>query len=312
MMRVLYSQGAQTLYIVPIDLHGKPARATAATYAISDLRRSQGSSDREVVAAGTAATVDSYSQALTATAGAGAADPRKISVASTAGLAVGRQYLLTATNGQRELVTCDSVVADSYIRTRVPLVGTFPVGSTLRGIELAVVFPADEADDEDMVKQGGGPYAIDLVLTGVDRPVMRVFAEIVRVLPDTTACSFEDVLEQEPQAQAILGTRIDPYTPIRAATREFAVRMRLKGVRPETRDGGDATRLIVTYLTCANVLKYGSEEATRARAEWYRGQAESLMLQLVEGQPDGVVVTDESTDTAPPPRTPVEGLFSRF
>lgn len=77
------------------------------------------------------ATIDSYTQSLTAAAGPNQADPNKITPASTAGLIAGQRYLLhEASTGMQEWVT-PTEIESSYLRVRNGLRNNYTTAATL-------------------------------------------------------------------------------------------------------------------------------------------------------------------------------------
>lgn len=157
--RVLYGQGAQTLYFVPRDEYGRPSEATTPFATIVDLRKAEGASDRTVEARA-AITVSSASEALTAAAGPSQADARLLTVADTSGFTEGRSYLLKKTDGQREQVTIERIDSATAFHAQEPLEQDFAISDTLVGFELHVDFPSSEASDEGDFDDQGGPYQV--------------------------------------------------------------------------------------------------------------------------------------------------------
>lgn len=299
-LAVLYNGGAQLLRVVPVDLAGKPVRPSSATYGVADLRRSLLTTDREVVAAGTAATVHSFSQTTTAAAGMATADPRVVTVASTTGVSAGHRLMLTNLKGDRELLTVDSVTATT-VRARADLVKSYPTGSSLQGVEVICTFPEAEAADEQSLIGGGGPYALDLSLVGTDRPTMRVFVELVRQrgLP---LCSIEDLAELDAVAATIGGDRIDPYAAVRRASFELTTQLRLAGIDPNYAHFADAARLACSYLAGWHVLKTVKGDMVQARAADYAERARGLINAMINSRNVvGAATTSRSMDTAPSP-----------
>jgi hypothetical protein len=138
---VYFGGGDQPLVHLPL------ARASAATYLVEDLTESNDNPARELVAS-TAATVDSYANAITVAAGPGAADPRLLTFAAGTAPTLGRRYLLEHVDGRGELVRCVGGTTTT-MRLAVPLQGSFPIGATIRGIEVSGTFPSAAAADED-------------------------------------------------------------------------------------------------------------------------------------------------------------------
>lgn len=180
--RIRYSGTGADLSIieVPHDQDGRPTLASAATYAIYDVRYDIDDSNRTIVSAGTAATVDSVSTTISSAAGAGEADRTKLTVASATGITAGHAYLLTdATTGHRELVRVVSVVS-SNVYIDAALTRAFASSSTFQGIEVTATFDSTEAADEDRLIDGGGPYVIEWVWTGVTPTKRRSYIWVQR------------------------------------------------------------------------------------------------------------------------------------
>ena len=157
--RILYEQGEQTLYFVPVDQEGRPSVVTTPFATIKDLRKAVGSTGRAVLARA-AVTVATATETLTAAAGPATADARKLTVASTTGFTAGRTYLLTKADGQREAFVVDRVSTDAAIYTRESLESDYAIGDTLRGLEMPAAFPSAEASEQGDFEDGGGPYQV--------------------------------------------------------------------------------------------------------------------------------------------------------
>ena len=141
--RVYFGEGEQPVVTIP-HRDGRPLRVTAATYAILDTRHPDNSDDHELVAAGTAAAVDAASTTLTVRAGRAAEDRRHITVTSTAGCVAGKHYLLEAADGRAELVRAAAVPSATTLLTTAEIAGDYFAGTTLRGVEVTAIFPAEE------------------------------------------------------------------------------------------------------------------------------------------------------------------------
>ena len=77
-------------------------------------------------------SIDSVSTTTTAAAGHSNTNRKLITVVSTTGISVGREYLLTAADGQYEWVEVVAVdSSDLQVTTRSPLQGEYPIGATL-------------------------------------------------------------------------------------------------------------------------------------------------------------------------------------
>ncbi len=160
-MRVIYNQGDQRISVVPIHPDtGSPVvvdSGTDVTVSIVDLRESESSTNRTVLATTTVAQ-DSFSASLTDTAGYSSADPSAIP-AHTSSAARGRTYLLQEFDGPSEVLRLTETGPTSGTAT-APLRSNYTAGATLRGVELVATFPTAEANDEDSVEDKGGPYLV--------------------------------------------------------------------------------------------------------------------------------------------------------
>lgn len=161
-MRVIYNQGDQRISVVPIHPStGQPVivdSGSSITVAIVDLRESD-TSDDHVVLAATAAAQDSFSAALTGSAGYSQPDPHALPV-DASGAALGRTYLLESSDGRREALQLRALGGSSSASTLYPLRENYAAADTLRGVELFSTFPSAEANDEDSVEDRGGPYLV--------------------------------------------------------------------------------------------------------------------------------------------------------
>lgn len=106
------------------------ARPTSATFKVF----SDGTGDDGTVEFDGTATVDSVNTTVNAASGAQEADPHKVSLASTASVAVGRKYLITQ-NSLQEWVEVASIHS-GYVRTRDRLMNDFTSGATFQGTDL--------------------------------------------------------------------------------------------------------------------------------------------------------------------------------
>lgn len=137
--RIIFGQTSQTLVHVP------PAYVATATYTIEDLTYGVDESSR-VIASGSA-TVASFSVTSTAAAGADTSNPNRFTATTTAGT-VGEPAALYGADGSRELVEIEAISLNAYVDTLSPIAGSYPTGSTLRGLKLSASFPdVDAADD---------------------------------------------------------------------------------------------------------------------------------------------------------------------
>jgi hypothetical protein len=114
-------------------LEGRP---TAATF---DVFRDYMLDNGTAEFSGTA-TIDSVNTTVSATSGAGQADPQKLSLTSTAAIVVGTKYLLVESQ-KTEWVEPVEVTA-TYIRCRHPIASSFTTSATLVGTKITAAVNA--------------------------------------------------------------------------------------------------------------------------------------------------------------------------
>lgn len=124
--RLIYNVTGQTMRHVP------DAYQASISWALQDLTLDVDNAAR-TLDSGTAA-VDTTTEVITAAAGPGTANPRLLTMASTTGFAVGTTYQIVSPAGESELFECSGITTDASILARLPLLSSYPVGSTIRGI----------------------------------------------------------------------------------------------------------------------------------------------------------------------------------
>lgn len=281
--RIVYGQGAETLYHVSRDRHGRPTVVGSATYVILDMREGETSSQREVVAS-TAATLDSGSATTSAAAGRSTADATLLTVDDASDFAEGDRILVAATDGgHRELATVHATTATT-INTRAPLSGVYASGSSVSGIEMSGVFPSSEANDADeTVEDGGGMYQIVWTYT-IDGEVWNV-AEPIWVTRYSLQpwATEEEVIRKHPAIKK----RVSPTTMSDAlvhATEDVAAALEIVGKDPRQFRLGLAGRLAVIYGALAYIFdQFGGEEDARL-AEKYEERSMYFREGLTTGR----------------------------
>lgn len=106
---------------------------SAAVWALSD----DDTSTAETATTGSAA-VDTATEATTAAAGSDQTDPRKLTVASSAGFVVGRRYYVSKA-GLSEAFELARVDTDAALYARHPLVNAYASGATINGTLRATI-----------------------------------------------------------------------------------------------------------------------------------------------------------------------------
>lgn len=296
--QIIYGAGSQTIRTVPINRHGRPTLATSATYRIIDLRKGEDDPEREVVAAGTGATIDSTSTTTTASCGIGTANERKILVNSTTGFVQGLRYLLTSSDGTRELVLCEAI-GSGYVAVRDAISRQFASNSTLRGIEVSGTFPSGTANDEEKIEDGeGGPFCVDWSWD-VDPSPRREMIWLIRQ-PDSLLITTEDLFALEPAISSIEGDRFRPETAIRQAATEIRAWCQAHQIDPDNFDGGTMLKLAVTYRAAWHSLRQLDGPTNRERAQELKDESQKYLDSITIGQPpEKSVKVSPSSDTAP-------------
>lgn len=154
-------------------------RQATATWVLHDLSFSTDSADHTLASG--SANVDSAEEALATTdAGPNAADPRRWTVASTAGFAVGTWYLLQGDDGTKEIHKLEGLSTNAYLRMRDPIVGSYTAGSaTIYGLELVSTTALASAvyDDENLLEE---ERRLRVVWTYADGTIVQQQARVVR------------------------------------------------------------------------------------------------------------------------------------
>lgn len=157
---IVFDLTGQTVEIYPPEvLEGVPG--AAATYRVWDGAASM---DDDTVMSGTA-TMDTTDLDLDAASGVGQADRRKINLASTTGLAVGRYYLLDEGNGQREVVRLVRIVTDDYALAEHDLMHAYTTAANLKGYRQVFTVDATWVADDANLNDPGYPYRIEWAYT---------------------------------------------------------------------------------------------------------------------------------------------------
>lgn len=122
--------------------HASATPQLTATWEVHDLTTGIGSS-AYVVASG-AAVMDTLSRSPSSAAGPGTPNPRRVSMASTTGIEVGRTYLMRE-GGRSELVEVAGLSTDAYVDLRHALVGSYTTAATLEGVTMLALLPDEIA-----------------------------------------------------------------------------------------------------------------------------------------------------------------------
>ena len=304
--RIYYGKGEQTLRTVP-HRDGRPVLVASATYGIFDSRYGDESSEYEVVSSGTAASVDSFSQTLTSKSGRNATDKRSILVGSTTGLTAGRQYLLQAVDGRAELVRLAAVVSATRALTEAEIMGDYPTGSSLKGIEVSATFPsAPAADDQNL---DGLAWIIEWSFASFPAPIREsVFLERGE---EAQLATLADLLELDPHISAMDGDRKEASLALARAHRDFRTDLMLAGASEADVLAGPIGRDAVVYLAGYHALKHSMEDSASRRAESYMARYQELRQAIQVGAKKPQVVSLDKESASATATNPAK-LFRPF
>jgi len=291
---VIYQGGDQSISTVAYNAQGEPVQPTSATYHIVDLRRGEESTERDIVASGTAATVDSVSTTTTADAGPSEDDDRAVTLTSVAGVTEGTRYLLEQ-DGRRELLEADRIsglVAYGRDRLRLP----FSTGASFLGVEVTATFPSAEAADEQAFDDSGGPYAIDWTFVGGGEPKREIIW--LKRRDDPVFGTVEGMTRRDQLVGRETGDPIDLRVALKAANDDLAADLRNLGHDP-TRLNARTLDLMAEYLACAKVrcewaAGQGAQAELLEMAKKHEERYQHLLNALTQGRaPEGTVKTNE-------------------
>lgn len=295
--RVYFNKGAQALTTIP-HTAGSPVRVASATYEIIDTRYGVDSDEHVVVAAGTAATVDATSTTLTALAGRGTEDKRAVTLVSTAGVTTGHQYLLTSSVGAVELVRVVDVVSATVLRTAAEIRGKYASGSTFKGIEVAGVFPADPAADEDNLDSDA--FVVVWAMPGLPPIRESVFVERGE---EGQLATLDDLAELDPHIPLAGGDRVSPASALARAHKDFRVDLQLAAINESDLLAGPIGRDAVCYRAAELCFSHGDDPVSERKAKSYGARYQELRAAIVVGalKPQVVALDKSEETTAPQP-----------
>lgn len=296
--RVYFGQGEQAIRTIP-HRKGRPVRVVSATYGIFDARHSADSNDHTLVAAGTAASVDSVNTTTTARAGRGAADRRALTVASTTDVVAGRSYLLEASDGRAELVRVVAVPSGTAILAAAEIVGDYATGTALRGVEVEARFPANAADDDDNLD--GMPWIIAWSFS--DLPPVRESIHLERG-EEAQLVTLADLVELDPMIARVGGDRIEATAALARAHKDLRTDLALAGADEANLLTGPIGRDAALYLAAYHAIKHSDEASALRRAEQYLGRYQELRASLVLGAKKPEVVSLDRDSAVARPANP--------
>ena len=301
---IRYGGGDQAVRAVLQRPDGSLIPHAGARYTIVDLRESE-DSDNRVIVPESAATIYLPQTTTTAVAGRGG-DPDGLELTDATGFEA-RRSVSVAEDGRTEVVYVRAIEG-LRLQLRGELGGLYGIGAAVEGVEVEGTFPAAEADLEDTIEDGGGPYAIDWIAAGGE--VVRELIFVVR--RDKLTLVDEDWLRRHsPELATQTGRRAELGEALSAAHEHYRADLRAHGIDPAEFDGGEVAQLAVGSLALWILWREIAGDHARELAAQHREQATTWLRHLRIGAPPrDAVETDARTDTRRSPR--VRGMSLRM
>ena len=259
--RLAYNVSGQTLR------HHAGARQASVDWVLEDLRYEVGDSSR-TLDSGTA-NVDAATEVTLAIAGPTTANARLIDVASTTDFAISseraRVYyeIVNADNSEREPIELSGIDTNDALLAKHPLSGTYPIGSTVRGLTHVTSGIADAVLLDAERLAGDWPMRIVWIYADGTR-----HQEQVRLVLDPESDLFvTPIVAEIRDAFPDIDTRDlhhgrDVLTPhVRAQLRQFRADALGQGLRLENWVTGDQGHWCVVYRTLLHLAMLGNYPA---------------------------------------------------
>lgn len=151
---IVYNVTGQTLYLdVP---EGRPSSVTS----VSVLDWDAGDDDTAESATTGSASIDDVNTTVDAASGRAQSNPRLLYVASTTSVEVGRQYLVTGSQSEKEWFEVLEIASGDYLVTRLPLANDYASTNTVQGTRISIsvdsTWIADDANISDRLDPNPG------------------------------------------------------------------------------------------------------------------------------------------------------------
>ena len=300
MTRVLYNEGDQTVVHVPRDVLYR-AVAASGTCEVLDLRESETSATRVVVAAA-AATQDPTSATLAQAAGPATGAALEICLPTTAGFRVGHTYRIEDPDGDGEEIVVSAIDTSGAQRLHLltPLQRDYASASTLSGVELSCTVPLSLLDDEDNLGNEAGPYAVvwRYTIDSTDYVIpAQFFVERYSVRPP--ASEVDVLLSRSTLADRCRG-RIRIFPKLVDATHDFVADLEAMDIHPARTLLTSAAKRAVVRLALESIYReLGTEDDIR-EAEYWAMRYSKVLGQIGSGKkPIGSVTVDNDPGIAP-------------
>lgn len=151
---ILYNVTGQTLVFDAPE--GRPSSVTSVdVFLASD----DDDGTEEAATTGSPAVETNPNTTFDAASGPSSADPRKLNLTATTGITVGRSYLCTAANGEKEFAEIISFIANDSARARVPLFNDYAAADTFQSTRISVSIDSTwVADENNLSPYSTAPY----------------------------------------------------------------------------------------------------------------------------------------------------------
>jgi hypothetical protein len=284
--------------------HYPPSRVASATWELQDLTYGDTTASR-VLASG-AATADSFSQATSALAGPSAANARRVPIANTTDLVIGRRYEIVGGDSS-EVFELAGINTNSYALAKWPLVGTYATGATVSGLRLVAgtTIPSSVYDDEHLLDLQRQLRVVWVMSTG-----SIVWRQALLVRNDEGDLDVQNVAAKVRSKWPDVHTRLDQHNRdvlpdlVAAAKSELRTMLLKNGITLERYLVGDTGEWACAWRVLLDLAHTGNIPANTTAERW-QDHCENRFLEfwqplVQETQPAETTKTDPATDDALP------------
>jgi hypothetical protein len=147
-----YNVTGQSIYLDATE--GRPSAVTSVEV-FTDTTGDDGTA--QAATTGSASVESTPSTTVDATSGSGENNPRKLSLAATTGIEVGRVYLLRGSSSEREWAEVREVVSGDYVILRSPLHNTFVTGDAFESTRMSISIDSTWIADTSNISDDHSP-----------------------------------------------------------------------------------------------------------------------------------------------------------
>jgi hypothetical protein len=298
---------------IPVDELAVPRRVSSADVVVVDLRLAYDDPDRVVIAS-QAATIDPTDLEIVVDAGPSTTHPTRISLDDTAGLDVGRTYLLESPGALTEPLTIRHIDGDNHmVYAEHEIRHPFPAGSRLIGLELGVEI-LSVVNTEDGEQDEGGPYGVIWTYEIGDQTYHPIDDLYIRRHSLPAWCREPDVLQAYPRLARRTRESFEVTQAIASATSQTKAELELAGVKPETITSDVLREVVVcrSISLCLRWLRSNDSPSDEDDIAYYEKRADVLTRSLLNGQPPVRTADVPSNgDATGPRRLSYDEIFRR-